>query len=144
MEDISGKIVWGNTILSYMIVAGAIAITWLLLILIKKRLLLILKKFTFRTTTTLDDVVVELTEKFILPYSYLLINYNIIKQLYLSTKAEKIAGAVMMVITTYFIIRLVNFLSGRLVVGYMKRKQEPQHRIRQVDGMLLVLKEWCG
>ncbi|MDN3656685.1 mechanosensitive ion channel family protein [Ferruginibacter paludis] len=123
-----------------MMVAAAIAFIWLLLRLTKRRLLLLLKNITTRTTTKLDDVVVELTEKFILSYGYLFINYNIIKQLYLSPKAEKIAGAAMMVITTYFTIRLANFLVSVLVVGYMKRKQEPQHRIRQVDGMLLVLR----
>ena len=140
MEEILKRTLWDNTILSYLIAAVSIAIVWLVLRLTKKWLIGFFKKIAVNTNTRLDDGIIQVSEKFVIPYLYLLINYNIIIQLNLSQKVQKVNGAAFMVITAYYIIRLVNFAFNRVVVLYMKQKNEPPHRIKQVDGMLMVVK----
>jgi small-conductance mechanosensitive channel len=85
-------------------------------------------------------VVVEIAERFVIPYIYLLINYNIIRALQLTPFVERILTAALLFITMYFIVRLVNFFIQRSVVGYLEQSGEPIQRIKQVTGMLLLVK----
>lgn len=140
MDDLLKTVFWGNTVLSYIIAAGGVLLVWLILKLARRRIIIFLKKLTARTDTTLDDVVVDVAEKFLFPYLYLFLNYNIITQLTLSPKVEKIAGAAIMVITTYYLIRFFNFASHRIVTLYMEQRGEPPHRIKQAGGMMTVIK----
>lgn len=140
MNKIIHYIFWGNTILQYAIAAATIILAWIILKLIRKRLLGLLRRLTAKSQTNFDDLVVDVAEKFVLPYVYLVINYSIIKTLTLSPGVTKIITAAMMVITTYFGVRLINFLLQRSVVGYMTQKNEAPERIKQVSSMLMLVK----
>lgn len=140
MNDVFHYVLWGNTVLQYSFVLAGIIITWIILKLIKKRLLVLLKKVTAKSTTNVDDIAVEMAERFIIPYLYLLINYTIVKTLAFTPQAERILSAAFLVVTVYYAVRLVNFFVQKSVVGYMHRKGEPAERIRQVSGMLVIVK----
>ncbi len=140
MREIFDYVFFGNTVMDYSIAAISILVTWIVLKLIKRKLLVVLKNLTTRSNTNLDDLLVDIVERFVIPYVYLLINYNIIKQLVLAPKAEKIIAAAFMFITTYFAVRLINFFIHQSVVGYMRQKNEPVERVKQVSSMLLLVK----
>jgi small-conductance mechanosensitive channel len=140
MQEILNRTLWGNIILSYSIALIGIGVIWVVLKLIKKRLIVFLKTVSARSKTKLDDVIIEVAEKFVIPYLYLLISYTIITQLNLSEKVQKILSAALAVVTAYYLVRLINFTFHRVVLLYMKRRNEPENRIKQVDGMLMVMK----
>lgn len=99
-----------------------------------------IEKLTSGSNTNLDDLLVEMVERFVIPYVYLLINYNIIKQLVLVSNVEKIITAALMFVTAYFAVRLINFFIHQSVVGYMRQKNEPVERVKQVSSMLILVK----
>ncbi|MES1223665.1 MAG: mechanosensitive ion channel family protein, partial [Bacteroidota bacterium] len=140
MNEILDRIIWGNTILSYLLVALGILVSWVVVKLVKKVIVSFLKKITSRTNTKFDDLLVEVAERFLIPFVYLVINYNIIRQLNLSIYADRVLHVAAMLVTTYYAVRLINFTIQHLVVAYMKSKDEPDERINQVQGMLLVVK----
>lgn len=140
MDDILNYVFWGNTLINYVIVVIAIFVTWLVLKLIKRKLLGLLKKITTGTNTSFDDILVEITEKFVIPYLYLFINYSIITQLYLSARVGRILEIAFMFVTTYYFIRLINYTVHRFLLKHLERKNEPPERIKQVSGMLVVVK----
>ncbi|MEO6546368.1 MAG: mechanosensitive ion channel family protein [Ferruginibacter sp.] len=140
MKEVVNIFFWGNTLLDYGFVAVGILLTWLVIKLIKRRLLVLLKKLTARSTTKLDDMLVEVAEMFLIPYLYLLINYNIIKLLQMSPTVEKLLTAAFMCITTFYAVRLTNYFIQRSVIGYLERKNELPERIKQVSGMLVIVK----
>lgn len=140
MDEFLHRVYWGNTVLSYCIVTGGILITRILLKLVKTRLITLFKKIASRTNTTFDDLLVKAAEKFIIPYAYLAINYNIISQLHLSSALEKVLPVAMVIISTFFIIRLINFIIHGGVIVYMEQKNEPAGRIGQLSGILIVIK----
>lgn len=145
MEDIWNRVIWGNAIQHYVIAALCIFAAWVALKLIKYRLLVFLKELALRSNSHLDDTFIKITERFLIPYVYLLINYQVISQLRLSARGERIIDAAFMVVTMYFAVRLINFFLQGSVVKFMERKQEPPERIKQVSGMLNVVKAliWC-
>lgn len=140
MIEFLHQVYWGNMILSYLIAGGSILLAWAILKLIKNRIITYLKKLSSRTTSNFDDVLVKAADKFLIPYIYLVINYSIIHQLQLSLKVKNVLNVAAIVITIYFIARLINFIIQSGVLLYMEKKREPQERIRQLTGILIVLK----
>ena len=140
MDPFLERVYWGNTVLSYLIAAGGIILAWLILKLVKKRLIILLKNLTLRTTSNLDDVLVTVTEKFLIPYIYLSINYGILHQLVLAPRVSRILDVAMLFISTWFGIRLINFLIQHAVRSYMVRRNEPPERAKQLNGILMVVK----
>ncbi len=140
MDEILNRMVWGNRVFDYALAAAGILVTWVVLKLIKKKLIGTIRKLTSRTNTNFDDLLVDLTEKFALPYLYLFINYSIINMLNWPDKIKSIISVAFMFITIYYIVRILNFIIHHSVVMYMKSKNEPAERIKQVDGMLIVVK----
>ncbi|MEO6720310.1 MAG: mechanosensitive ion channel family protein [Ferruginibacter sp.] len=140
MNQILHFVLWGNTILQYAIAIACVLVAWIVLKLIKGKLLGLVKKLASRSRTNLDDLLVDITERFVLPYVYLLINSSIIKALTLSPVVARVVTAAFLVVTTYYAVRLINFFIQHSVVGFMKRKNEPPERIKQVSSMLLLVK----
>jgi small-conductance mechanosensitive channel len=140
MDEFLKEMYWGNTVLAYLIAVGGIIVAWVILKLVKKRLIRLLKDLTSRTATNIDDVLIDVTEKFIIPYIYLSINYAIITQLVLSPRISRILTVAMLFVSTWYAIRLINFLIQYGVKSYMARRNEPPERAKQLNGILLVVK----
>jgi small-conductance mechanosensitive channel len=140
MGSIWEQVYWGNTILQYIIAATGIILVWLVIQLIKKYVLNLAGKLTQRTSNHYDDVLLNVAEKFVIPYVYLFINYTIIKQLTLHPKPEKVLDGAMAFITMFYAVRLINSVIVLMISRYMRRKGESEERIHHLNGMLLVVK----
>ncbi|RYF85940.1 MAG: mechanosensitive ion channel family protein, partial [Chitinophagaceae bacterium] len=115
-------------------------ITWAIIRILRRVVIVRVSKWISKTDTTYDDILLSVIQKYVLPYAYLLINYQIIQELYLRPKLQKILAVAMAVITTYFAIRLINHAIQLAVNGFMRRRNESAERIRQLTGVLTVVK----
>lgn len=140
MNEFLDRVYWGNTVLHYLIAAGSILVCWVILKLVKKKVIGVLTRLTARTSTIFDDMLVKGAEKFAIPYIYLLANYSILTQLNLHPKLERTLSAALAVVTAYYIIRLLNYVLHAGVVAYMEARNERPERIKQLNGILLVVK----
>ena len=131
---------WGNTVLAYTIAAGSILLAWLVIRLLKGKVLKKVQSWTAKTESRYDDIAFSTVQKFILPWIYLFVNYQILQQLHWSPKWERILHVAMAVITMYYFIRIVNHVLTLMLTGIMRKRQESEHRMKQMNGALLVLK----
>lgn len=140
MNEIMNKVLWGNKVVDYTLVIGGILLSWIILKLFRRRLFKLIRKIVANTKTNFDDLLFDLAEKFVIPYIYLLINYNIITSLYLTQRLRNIGIVAFSVITVYFVVRAINFIIHQAIVVYMERQGESPERIKQLNGMLVVVK----
>jgi small-conductance mechanosensitive channel len=140
MDSILDKIYWGNTVQSYLIALAGILITWAIIRILRRVVLKKIHAWITRSSNQFDDIILIIIEKYVLPYAYLFINFQIILQLNLHPRLRKVLIVAMAVITTYFIVRLINHTIQLLVNGYMKRRHETTERIRQLNGVMTVIK----
>lgn len=140
MKEFLANTFLGNTFLDYLLVVAGMFFIWILLNLTRHKLIAGIKKITSNTKSILDDFAVEITERFFIPYCYLLVNYYILQSLNLSERTDRVISAALMFITGYYLVRLINFLFHKAIHLYMKKKGEPENRIRQTEGMLLIVK----
>ncbi len=140
MKEWLKQVYWNNSVQDYLIAAGSILLAWIIVKLLKKYFIGYLQRVTEKTATIFDDLLVKGVSKFLLPYLYLFINYNIITHLTLHPRFEKVLDVAIKVVTAYFFIRLINFIIHGALQLYMQQKNEPPERIRQLNGMLVVVK----
>ncbi len=140
MKEWLNRIYWDNTVQAYLIAAGSILLAWVIIRILRKYLIGYLQKITQKTAIIFDDLLVKGVSKFLLPYLYLFINYNIITHLTLHPRFEKVLDVAIKVVTVYFVIRLINFIIHGALQLFMQQKNEPPERIRQLSGMLVVVK----
>ena len=140
MNEILQQIYWGNTVAAYLIAAGGIVVVWFIVKVIKGIVIRFLKKKSLRTNNIFDDLLIKGIEKFVVPGTYLLVNYGIITQLTLQPKLARILEVAIMVVTTYFVVRLINFAIHGAIMLRMKQKNEAPERIKQLSGILMVVK----
>jgi small-conductance mechanosensitive channel len=140
MDSYLDKIYWGNTVQSYLIAIGGIFIAWAIIRTLRRVVMKRLSKFFSRTNTNLDDIVFIVVQKYVLPYAYLFINYQIIQELYLHPKLQRVLTVAMAVITTYYLVRLINHAIQLAMNGFMRRRHESAERIRQLKGVMVVVK----
>ena len=139
MNEILSREIWGNTVLSYLIAAGSMILVWAVIRIFRGRIINMLLKFSSKTSGIFDDLLINAFKKLLLPYIYLIANIFIIRQLNLPEKVLNILSVTMVVITTYYMVRIVNYIIQGAVELYMHRKNEPAERIKQLRGMLLVI-----
>ena len=140
MQEIFDRIIWGNALKDYLVVIAGMTVVWAVLKLVRKKLLLVIRKLTARTQTDIDDLVLAVSEKFIIPWIYLLIQLNIAGRLTLPPGIRKAGAAAALMISVYYLVRMLNYSMHRSITMFMERKGEAPERIRQIDGMLLVVK----
>ena len=124
----------------YAIVLAEIIVLWIAFKLFRKFIITTVKKFTSRTKSQVDDAIVVAAEKFIIPFIYITINYGVIQQLNISPHAEHILKVVIAVITIYYIVRFINHTIHLSVLLFMQSKDESPERIKQLTGILIVIK----
>ncbi|HYK45657.1 MAG TPA: mechanosensitive ion channel domain-containing protein [Parafilimonas sp.] len=146
MQNFWEQVWWNNSLRMYGIVLAEIAGVWIIFKLFRKFIIGTLKKVAGRTASEVDDAIVVAADKFIIPYLYLVINYAIIDQLTFSPHAENVLKVVVAVITAYYFVRFINHTIHLSVLLYMQKKEEPPERIKQLNGVLLMIKVliWIG
>jgi small-conductance mechanosensitive channel len=146
MKNFWEQVWWNNSAHTYALVLAELIGVWLIFRLFRKFIITALKKIASRTSSEVDDALVTAAEKFIIPYIYLTINYGIIEQLNFSPHAENILKVVIAVITAYYFVRFINHAIHLTVLLYMQKKEEPPERIKQLNGILMVIKSaiWIG
>lgn len=140
MDSFWDKQIWGNTILAYTYAAGGMLVAWLVIRLLRRSVLKTVQQWISKTNNNFDDLVFSVGEKFVLPWLYLFVNYQILLQLRLSIKVEKLLSNAMAAVTMYFIVRIINHVLHVTITGIMRRKGESEFRIKQLNGALLALK----
>ena len=140
MDSFLDKVYWGNTVQSYLTVITGMFITWAIIRIIRQVLISRLEIWISKTSTNYDDVLLSVIQKYISPYVYILINYQIIRSLNLSPQVRKILATAIAMITIFFVIRLINHAVQLALRGFMHRRNESAERIRQIRGVVTVFK----
>jgi small-conductance mechanosensitive channel len=140
MDSVWQMVFWGNTVQAYGFALGGIVLTWMAIRILRKYVLDLLEKYSQKTNNRVDDVVLCMVDNFVVPWVFIFIIYNIIQQLNLHPKADKILYGAFAFVTMYYAVRLVNNFIQLSISGYMRRRGETEDRIKHLHGLLVVVK----
>jgi small-conductance mechanosensitive channel len=140
MNSFLSRVYWGNTVINYCI-AVLILLTGLLALHIIKGIVMgRLEKWAARTTTTIDDFLVKIIEKTGLPILYVLFFYGAVNYLILTPEIRHVMRNLMIVVVTFFILRLGTMLIEYALTSYLQHNKYEDSRRKEVKGMILIIK----
>jgi small-conductance mechanosensitive channel len=140
MEDVLKHSYWGNTVGDYLISAAFIVIGFLVLRGIKNFVLTRLKKLVSKTESNLDDIALQVVEKFGIPILRVLVIYWAIELLVLRPKVEKWLNIAYGVVTLYFVVSFLLALIRRLLEAQVMKLENGETKLKQIGGIMVVLK----
>ncbi len=140
MEDVLKHSYWGNTVGDYLISAAFIVIGFLVLRGIKNFVLTRLKKLVSKTESNLDDIALQVVEKFGIPILRVLVIYWAIELLVLRPKLEKWLNIAYGVVTLYFVVSFLLALVRRLLEAQVMKLENGETKLKQIGGIMVVLK----
>jgi len=143
MQDFLNQTFYGNSIYNYAVAVGIFILGIIVLTIFKKIILSRLKKWSETTATTVDDFLVRGIEKSVVPVLYLINFYLAIITLNLPREAKDVIDKVIIILATFFFIRVITSTLKYSLNSYVKRKtpeeEDAERRLKQINGITLIL-----
>jgi len=145
MDPFWNKVFLGNTIRDWLIAAGIILVSLIVLRLVQAVLILRIKKFAATTKTSFDDFVIGVIQSSVMPLLYVLSVYFGLQYLTLPARVGKVLHVAIMLVVTFFILRLLTAFVTYAFEKAMRAHQGNQQREKQAKGILLIIRViiWC-
>jgi len=141
LEQILLISIFNNRILDYLICLLIFLISIIIInLLLRKIILLRLKSWVKKTSTTLDDLLIKIFEKSLLPLLYFGAFYLSIRKLTLNPNLNKAINILGLVLLTIFVIRFLVAILTYGVRSYWLRDKKNEARERSLQGILMVIK----
>ncbi|MCM5528172.1 mechanosensitive ion channel family protein [Parasegetibacter sp. NRK P23] len=139
MESILQREYWGNSIQDYLIALGIFIGIIIAIRIFRSIILSRLKKFSANTTSNIDDILIQIVEKSILPIVNVAAVYAALHYLTLSARTSQVARIALSVVMTYFAIKLITTVLSHILTGYMRRQDKWEEKQTQVKGIMIVV-----
>ncbi len=138
MDQFWKQIYFGNTLLDYTIVVGAIVLGFLVLRIIKYVGLKKLEKWAAHTKTSIDDFVLNGIKKSVIPLLYILLVYAGINYLTVPQKLMNIITAAVWICVMFYVLKAITSVIKQLVYHHLEKKEDSDVRKKQARGLLII------
>lgn len=139
MHSFWERFFWGNTIKEWTIAFSIIIGIILLLKVFQYVVLRKIKAFAERSKSTIDDLVVSVIQTLLMPLVFFLAIYFGLQFLNMSPKVRQIMNVAIMVITTFFIVRIITSVISYSVQNFIKTQAAPDVKKKQARGILIIV-----
>ena len=129
-----------NSVLDYLIFLATLIVGILLVRIIKSIVLSRLKAWAEKTATTIDDFLIGIFEKTLLPLVYFGIFYLATRSLTLNPTLSKIIDVFGVILLTIFGIRFLVAIIKYALETYWLKKEKDEAKERTIKGILRVIK----
>lgn len=140
MNELLNRVYWGNTVQNYLIALAVILGGMLLLRIIKKKVIALLKRWAEKSEGTLDDFLVSLLEKNLLPVLYLGAVYGGLNYLTLHSKLERVVHIGYALVITFFAVRLVLRFIRHGMESYAEQQEDADVKKKQLRSLMAIVK----
>ncbi|MFC1709238.1 mechanosensitive ion channel family protein [Candidatus Omnitrophota bacterium] len=139
-QDIIESVYLGNRIVDYLIFVGLFLAAFCVIRIFQHFIIRRLKKWAEKTTNTIDDFLLRIIQRLILPLVYFVAFYLSVNTLSLHPLLKRIIDIVGMAILMVFAARLVLFLMGYGFNLYFSKRGKDVTADRSLTGILAVLR----
>lgn len=140
MNSFWNQIIFGNTVLSW-VIAISIAVVALAAIRICKSIILKrIKAWAVKTSNKLDDFFILLAEKTVFPVLYIGAIYSGLNYLTISIKVTKIIHVAVLLVCTFFVIRaitsVINYFVNNAITAKDGEGEKKKRIVKQIRSVV--------
>ena len=141
MNDIWNKVYFGNALIDWLTAAGLFVGGYIVLRLVKLQVLVYFKKWSKKTDSSLDDFLVKIVEKSVIPYCYFLSLYAGLHWLVLSSQTDKkTINISFLLVSAFFVLRTINAAIQYFLFSFLNTQENGDAKKRQARGILIITK----
>ncbi len=129
-----------NSVRDYLVCVGLLIAGFITLKLIEVVIIKRLRKWAEKTATTLDDFIIEITQKLGAPMAYFMIFYLIVNTLTLDPTFKKVMDIVLMSVLAIFAARLGVSIANHGFKVYWASRGKDASLERSLNGILKIIK----
>lgn len=129
---------WNNSLKDYVIAAAIIIAGVILFKILKGVVLRKLRKVAERTNTHIDDLLIGMLNKGILPLLYIIVIYIAVTTLTLTDFLNKALSVAMAVVTVFFVVRIL-IMAFTSTLEYYFEKQGRSQAINATKGVVIIV-----
>lgn len=133
------EVYWNNTVQDYLVAVGIIIVGFIVLKILRGVVFRSLVHWSKKTHTTIDDFLVTVIQRSVLPLLYVAVVYVSLRSLTLSSKFQHTLKTIMVVVLTFFAIRIIVSTIEYLLTSYLKRKGSREEKRKEIRGILILL-----
>ncbi|MGN6478410.1 MAG: mechanosensitive ion channel family protein [Flavipsychrobacter sp.] len=131
--------IYHNTVQDWLIALGILAGCLIAVRIFKKIIMRSLKKWTTKTDTHLDDFLVSLAEKSLVPVAYAAAFYFAIYSLTLPAKVQRVAHVAVLMVLTYSVLRILTNVIRQFIYSFLKKQENSEAKEKQANGLVIIL-----
>ncbi|GAA4464658.1 mechanosensitive ion channel family protein [Nemorincola caseinilytica] len=140
MHFLLDKVFFNNTVQDWTIAVGIVVGTIIGVAIAGGAVIRSLKKAAERTVNHYDDILILAVEKFIFPLLYLGGIYAALSYLTLPPKADKVIHWLLLLLYTYFILRIVTGVIQYMVTSFLSKQEGGDTKQKQARGFIIIAK----
>jgi len=135
MQELLNYSILGNSIYNYLIALGIFIGGIVIVFIFKKYILSRLKRWAESTSTSIDDLLVRVIEKSLIPVFYFGIFYMSLHTLILSPDFKKGLSIAAIILITILIVRTIISAINHGLRTYLKKSDDSDEREKQIKGI---------
>lgn len=139
MASVLNQRFYGNSIQDWATAIGIIIGVFFVVSVAGPIVLRRLKKLAAKTETTYDDIIIIAVERFVIPFFYIGGVYMGLAYLSLPTKVDKLVNTILMVVYTFFILRIITSVVKYVITSFLSRREDGEVKTKQVRGLLIII-----
>jgi small-conductance mechanosensitive channel len=138
MDSIWRLEILNNTLKSWSIALAIIASSGIVLLIVQSIAIGRIREYSAKTKTTVDDFIITVGQSSVMPILYVLAVYAGLHYLALPAKASNILRIAVMLVVTFFVLRIISAVLGYMFSRGVKQESSEQ-RVKQARGILLII-----
>ncbi len=142
MHEFLDKIFFGNTLLNYITALLIFILGILVIYFVKKIVLKKIKAWADKNNTKLDQALVKIIQKLVIPFLYFIALYLALKTLQLSSKFIHTLDIISTIVLTFIIIKLIISTLQYLFTAYLSKQEggtEKQKELKGISTLISIL-----
>ena len=139
MQDILNQVIWGNSVRDWLTAFGIVAGCMLILRLLKPLIIHGLNRWSESTSSDIDDFMVVVVKRSILPGLYFLALFIAHNYLNFSKATEHRIRVAFMIIATYYVLRAITFAAQFLITRFLRKQDNGEARENHAKGLIPIL-----
>ncbi len=140
MDNFWDQVYFNNSLREWGIALSIIIVSFLCLKILQSILLSRLRSWAKKSKTTVDDLVLTIINSLAMPFLYILSVYYGLQYLNLGTRVPKVLHIGMLVVSTYFVIRIISTFISYFFSLAIARQEGDDRRKKQAVGIQLIIK----
>jgi small-conductance mechanosensitive channel len=139
MNDFFSQKYLGNTVERWLIALGILILCFIAIRIIKYIVIRNTKRWAAKTKTDIDDLLIAVIEKSVVPLLYIAGIYSALSSLALSARANRIIYVATLFAGTFFVLRILTAVVRMFIFSFIKKRENGEVKQKQAQGLLIIL-----